>query len=109
MVSSDSSSSDCVEEPAAIALNIGCSPGAWVGTLATTCSSVLFFLRLLRRPPPPDSDLRPFDGAESTGSVCSRMPRPPQFEHDVEKASMRPVPNRLRVSWTKPSDVTSDT
>ena len=32
----------------------------------------------------PDSDLRPAVDAESTGSACNRMPRPPQCEHGVE-------------------------
>ncbi|SHX14550.1 Uncharacterised protein [Mycobacteroides abscessus subsp. abscessus] len=70
--------------------------------------------RLLRRPPPPPlppaaSALRPFADAVSTGSPCSMMPRPAQWVQVVENASIRPVPRRLRVSCTRPSEVTSDT
>lgn len=100
------------DKPAAIALNMGCSPGACTGTLATMLLSLdssdrLFFDRLPRRAP--GSDFRPVAAAESTGSACSRIPRPLQFGHDVENASISPVPNRLRVNCTSPSDVTSDT
>ena len=59
--------------------------------------------------PTADSDLRPLAGADSTGSACRRMPRPAQCGHGVENASTRPVPSFLRVSCTRPSDVTSDT
>lgn len=65
------------------------------------------FRSLARRAP--GSDFRPVAAAESTGSACSRIPRPLQFGHDVENASISPVPNRLRVNCTSPSDVTSDT
>ena len=36
-------------------------------------------------------------------------PRPLQQLHGVEKVSNRPVPRRLRVIWTRPSEVTSET
>ena len=49
------------------------------------------------------------DEAESTGSPCRTIPRPPQCVHVEEKASISPVPSFLLVSRTRPSDVTSDT
>ena len=108
-----SSSSDL--PAAAIALNNGCSPGAWTGTRATGTSSVRAFLpRRPRRPPAaPDSAgawfLRPGAELPSTGSVCSTMPRPLHSGHVVENASTSPVPSRFRVNCTRPSEVTSET
>ena len=55
------------------------------------------------RPPPP---LRRFS---STGSVETITPRPRQCSHGSEKTSSRPWPTRLRVIWTRPSEVTSAT
>ena len=43
------------------------------------------------------------------GMSCSTMPRPPQCGHGSENASTRPVPMRLRVICTSPSEVTSAT
>ena len=37
------------------------------------------------------------------------IPRPPQCSHGSEKTSSRPDPTRLRVIWTRPSEVTSAT
>src|SRR5690606_30695678 len=51
--------------------------------------------------PLPDSD-----EPDSTGWSCTRTPRPLQCGHGSLNASSRPVPMRLRVIWTRPSDVT---
>ena len=56
--------------------------------------------------------LRGFSGismGSSTGSSWRMRPRPPQCSHSVEKVSSRPVPRRLRVIWTRPREVTSET
>ena len=57
----------------------------------------------------PDSDLRAAAATVSTGSACNTMPRPLQCEQVVENASISPVPSRLRVNCTRPSEVTSET
>ena len=38
----------------------------------------------------------------STGSACTMMPRPWQCSQVSEKTSIRPLPTRLRVIWTRP-------
>ena len=48
-------------------------------------------------------------GPRSMGSLCTMKPRPLQCTHDSENTSMSPDPTRLRVIWTRPSEVTSAT
>src|SRR5699024_6159100 len=95
----------------AIALNIGCSEW-W-------CAACCFWVSLPLDWPPPDFfDRRPrrdsflpepLSGSATIGSSCSTRPRPWQCSQGVENASTSPVPSRLRVICTSPSDVTSDT
>ena len=54
----------------------------------------------------PEPPLRRFS---STGSVETITPRPRQCSHGSENTSSRPWPTRLRVIWTRPSEVTSAT
>ncbi len=41
--------------------------------------------------------------------MCTMTPRPLQWTQVSEKDSSRPWPTRLRVIWTRPSEVTSAT
>ena len=63
--------------------------------------------------PPPEPLLRPLEPLPpppcSTGSVDTSTPRPLQCSQVVQNASSRPVPTRLRVICTRPSEVTSAT
>ena len=89
----------------------GRRPAGTSTTLGTTMSSI----RSASRPRPrrdfPDrrSDRLSSIAVATTGRSCSTSPRPPQCGHGSENASTRPVPMRLRVICTRPSEVTSAT
>ena len=97
---------------AAIARNIGCSAGlcagATAGAAASGCASAFFLPRRDRFEPDP-SAREESSVFTSTGFECTMMPRPLHAVHVVENASSRPVPKRLRVICTRPSEVTSET
>src|SRR5690606_39217765 len=66
-------------------------------------------LRRARAERGPSSDDAAPEPDFSIGSSCTMNPRPLQCSQVSENASTRPCPTRLRVIWTRPSDVTSAT